>query len=149
MTQTVAETLGIPMEMVTAKLGDSTLPSGALTGGSMSTAGVLPAVKTAADAVVEELKQIMQWNTSDKSGRLVALGTGDLALVRQFSFFWRTDFASPVRYQHAQRARRSGFVRLSVQFFPFGVVTPGMLAQTFEKPTVSTARHGTGGWKPT
>ena len=58
MTQTVAETLGIPMEMVTAKLGDSTLPGGSLTAGSMSTASVLPAVKTAAEAVVEQLKQL-------------------------------------------------------------------------------------------
>jgi xanthine dehydrogenase YagR molybdenum-binding subunit len=58
MTQSAADALNIPLEMVTAHLGDSSLPSGTLAGGSKSTASILPAVKAAADTLVEKFKRL-------------------------------------------------------------------------------------------
>jgi len=47
MQQTAADTLGVEMNMVEAKLGDSTMPTAPVSGGSMSAASVTPAVQEA------------------------------------------------------------------------------------------------------
>ena len=51
MTQVAAETLGVPLERVRAELGDSTMPKAPVSGGSQSSASVLPAVQAAAQKV--------------------------------------------------------------------------------------------------
>jgi xanthine dehydrogenase YagR molybdenum-binding subunit len=48
MTQVAAQELGLPANLVDAKLGDTTLPQAPLAAGSMSTTSVMPAVKDAA-----------------------------------------------------------------------------------------------------
>ncbi|WP_026462320.1 xanthine dehydrogenase family protein molybdopterin-binding subunit [Adhaeribacter aquaticus] len=55
MTQIAAETLGLPMEQVTFKLGDSTLPEAPLQGGSWTAATVGSAVKQACEALKEKI----------------------------------------------------------------------------------------------
>lgn len=55
MTQVAAETLGLPLDKVKARLGDSSLPFAPGAGGSMSTASVLPAVQAAARQALEQL----------------------------------------------------------------------------------------------
>ncbi|OHV07838.1 aldehyde oxidase [Kushneria phosphatilytica] len=45
--QTASELAGVPIEMIDVRLGDSSLPSGPLSGGSMATSTVLPAVSAA------------------------------------------------------------------------------------------------------
>lgn len=55
MTQVAAETLGVPVERVRAELGDSTMPKAPVSGGSQSSASVLPAVQKAAQAVRQKL----------------------------------------------------------------------------------------------
>lgn len=55
MTQLAAETLGLELEAVTFKLGDSTLPKAPLEGGSWTVSSVGSAVKKACDAVGEKL----------------------------------------------------------------------------------------------
>ncbi len=47
MAQTVMQETGVPWQQVDAKLGDSTLPKAPVSGGSQSTASVMPAVKAA------------------------------------------------------------------------------------------------------
>jgi xanthine dehydrogenase YagR molybdenum-binding subunit len=49
MAQTAAATLGMPIELIDAKLGDSTLPKAPVSGGSQSAASVMPAVQAAAE----------------------------------------------------------------------------------------------------
>jgi xanthine dehydrogenase YagR molybdenum-binding subunit len=49
MTQVAAQELGLPVNLVDAKLGDTTLPQAPLAAGSMSTTSVMPAVKAAAE----------------------------------------------------------------------------------------------------
>ncbi len=56
--QHAADRLGLPLEHVTFEYGDSSLPAGAIAGGSSQTAGTLAAVATAAEALVEELLKL-------------------------------------------------------------------------------------------
>ena len=55
MTQVAAETLGLPVERVQFKLGDSALPSAPISGGSMTVASVGPAVQAACKAALDQL----------------------------------------------------------------------------------------------
>ncbi len=55
MTQIAAQTLGLPMEAVTARLGDSTLPQAYVEGGSATAASVGSAVQAACRALAERL----------------------------------------------------------------------------------------------
>jgi xanthine dehydrogenase YagR molybdenum-binding subunit len=57
MTQVAAETLGVPTETIRAELGDSDLPPAPVSGGSMTTASVTPAVKVAAEDALRKLKR--------------------------------------------------------------------------------------------
>ena len=60
MTQIAAETLGLPMDHVTFKLGDSSLPQAPVEGGSMTAASVGSAVKEVCEAVREQLFKFAQ-----------------------------------------------------------------------------------------
>src|SRR5262249_55592941 len=52
-----AEVLGIPPERIRVDLGDSDLPPAPVSGGSMTTASVTPAVKAAAEDALGQLKR--------------------------------------------------------------------------------------------
>ena len=54
MTQIAAELLGLPLEDVTFKLGDSSLPEAPVEGGSFTAASVGSAVKAACEEVRED-----------------------------------------------------------------------------------------------
>lgn len=54
--QTASELTGIAVEMIDVRLGDSSLPSGPLSGGSFATATVLPAVSAAVREALSQLK---------------------------------------------------------------------------------------------
>jgi xanthine dehydrogenase YagR molybdenum-binding subunit len=58
MAQTAADELGLPLEKVRARLGDSTEPEGPVSGGSQSAASVLPAVQLACRAAVAQLASL-------------------------------------------------------------------------------------------
>lgn len=60
MTQIAAETLGVPLDDVTFKLGDSSLPTSPVEGGSWTAATVGSAVKKACDAVCKRLFTLVQ-----------------------------------------------------------------------------------------
>lgn len=60
MTQIAAETLGIPIEKVSVKLGDSTLPQSPVEGGSWTVSSNGSAVKMACEAVGEKLLELAQ-----------------------------------------------------------------------------------------
>ena len=53
--QAVNAWTGIPIEKITVALGDSTLPSGPMSGGSWATASVLPSIRSACDAAIEQM----------------------------------------------------------------------------------------------
>lgn len=78
MTQVAAEALGIPPEAIRAELGDSDLPPAPVSGGSMTTASVAPAVKAAAEEVLLKLKYCA---TEDPHSPLHGLRVEDIAAV--------------------------------------------------------------------
>jgi xanthine dehydrogenase YagR molybdenum-binding subunit len=53
--QLVADKIGVPLEKVEVVLGDTALPLGPISGGSMATGSVVPAVFEAADAAIASL----------------------------------------------------------------------------------------------
>jgi xanthine dehydrogenase YagR molybdenum-binding subunit len=53
--QLAAQKTGVPLAKVEVALGDTTLPEGPLSGGSMATESVVPAVFAAADSAIESL----------------------------------------------------------------------------------------------
>ena len=60
MAQVAADMLGVPIENVTVKLGDSTLPMSQVEGGSWTAASVAHAIAAAADEVRKELLSLAQ-----------------------------------------------------------------------------------------
>jgi xanthine dehydrogenase YagR molybdenum-binding subunit len=75
MMQVTAETLGIPAETIRVELGDSSLPPGPVSGGSMTTASILPAVQSAAQEVLANMKKSA---VSDKHSPLYHLPVDDI-----------------------------------------------------------------------
>jgi xanthine dehydrogenase YagR molybdenum-binding subunit len=56
--QLAAERTGVPLDKVEAVLGDTALPAGPLSGGSMATGSVVPAVFAAADSAIAALLNV-------------------------------------------------------------------------------------------
>jgi len=54
--QTAGEILGLPLDKIDARLGDSSFPRGPISGGSWATASALPAVAEASRQAIETLK---------------------------------------------------------------------------------------------
>src|SRR2546421_2034295 len=53
--QLASETTGVPLEKIDVALGDTSLPPGPLSGGSMATSSVVPAVFAAARSAIASL----------------------------------------------------------------------------------------------
>ena len=56
--QLASEKTGVPLEKIEVVLGDTSLPAGPISGGSMVTGSVIPAVFAAADSAIESLLSI-------------------------------------------------------------------------------------------
>src|SRR5213082_682259 len=56
--QIAAEKTGVPLDKIEVALGDTSLPPGPISGGSMVTSSVIPAVWAAADSAIESLLKI-------------------------------------------------------------------------------------------
>jgi xanthine dehydrogenase YagR molybdenum-binding subunit len=89
MTQVAADMLGLPLDSVTVKLGDSTLPQSPVEGGSWIAASVSNGIATTSDAVRKELlrlaKQVPNSPLADAAPDEVALADGKLVSKRDAS----------------------------------------------------------------
>src|SRR5437588_8124576 len=89
MAQVAAEMLGLPLDSVTIKLGDSTLPQSPVEGGSWIAASVSNGIVTTAEAVRNELlrlaKQMPDSPLANASPDEVVLVDGKLASKRHTS----------------------------------------------------------------
>src|SRR5262249_13184289 len=56
--QLAAEKTGVPLDKIEAVLGDTKLPPGPISGGSMATESVIPAVYSAPDQAIESLLKL-------------------------------------------------------------------------------------------
>jgi xanthine dehydrogenase YagR molybdenum-binding subunit len=75
MTQTTADELGLPLEKVFARLGDSSQPEAPVSGGSQSTASILPAIQMACRSVLGQLQKLA---AADAQSPLHAMEMDDL-----------------------------------------------------------------------
>ncbi len=66
MAQTAADALGIPVKMITVKLGDSSLPPAPVSGGSTTAASVNPAVLAAGEMLRNDLMKLAVADTKSK-----------------------------------------------------------------------------------
>lgn len=87
MTQITAEALGIPLEKVSFKLGDSALPKGPGSGGSQSAASVGPAVRAAG---LDAKSKAIHLSIADRVSPLYGLSETDI-LVEEGRMFSRQD----------------------------------------------------------
>lgn len=89
MTQIAAETLGLPLDDVTFKLGDSTLPASPVEGGSWTASSNGSAIKLVCDAVGKKLFNIAQemdgYSFADANFEDVTFSEGQLRLKRDAS----------------------------------------------------------------
>jgi xanthine dehydrogenase YagR molybdenum-binding subunit len=73
-----SEATGIPLDRIDVRLGDTTLPPGPISGGSWTTASVIPAVSNAARAAVRSL---LSMSTSGSNAPFVGARPDDLQLA--------------------------------------------------------------------
>jgi xanthine dehydrogenase YagR molybdenum-binding subunit len=89
MTQVAADMLGLPLDSISIKLGDSTLPQSPVEGGSWIAASVSNGIATACDAVRQELlrlaKQMPNSPLADAAPDEVALTDGKIMSKRDAS----------------------------------------------------------------
>jgi xanthine dehydrogenase YagR molybdenum-binding subunit len=89
MAQVAADMLGLPLDNVTIKLGDSTLPQSPVEGGSWIAASVSNGIVTTANAVCQELlrlaKQMPNSPLADAATDEIALADGKLVSKRDAS----------------------------------------------------------------
>jgi xanthine dehydrogenase YagR molybdenum-binding subunit len=78
MAQVTADMLGLPLDNVTVKLGDSSLPRAQVEGGSWTAASVSQAIAKAADAIRKELLRLAK---AMAHSPLASAKPGDVALV--------------------------------------------------------------------
>jgi xanthine dehydrogenase YagR molybdenum-binding subunit len=95
MAQVAADELGLPIEKIKARLGDSTQPEAPVSGGSQSAASILPAVQGACRGAVAKLAALA---VADAQSPLHGLKAGDVtasngALVAKTDPSKRQDFA--------------------------------------------------------
>lgn len=75
MTQVAADALGIPSNTIRVELGDSDLPPAPVSGGSMTTASITPAVMAAAEDAILQLKRCA---IADRNSPLHGLKVDDI-----------------------------------------------------------------------
>jgi xanthine dehydrogenase YagR molybdenum-binding subunit len=101
MAQVASQTLGIPIESIFPALGDSRLPPAPVSGGSMTTASVTPAVKMACEAV---LKKLAHYAVEDAASPFHGKSAGDL--VAEDGRLKTKDGKYSVSYAEVLRSRK-------------------------------------------
>jgi xanthine dehydrogenase YagR molybdenum-binding subunit len=99
MAQVAADMLGLPLDNITVKLGDSSLPMAQVEGGSWTAASVAQAIANAADDIRDELLRLAK---AMPNSSLAAAKPGDVALV-DGKIVSRTDAGRAVTISDAMR----------------------------------------------
>src|SRR5262245_40180920 len=103
MSQLAADMLGVPLENVTAKLGDSALPHAPVEGGSFTAASVGSAIHAACRAVQKELLKLAQ----KRSGSPLAGAKIDDVVFTEGKIRHRADESRQVSIADAMRAGKA------------------------------------------
>ena len=105
MAQVAADMLGLPLENISIKLGDSSLPQSPVEGGSWIAASVSSGIVTTADAIRDELLRLAK--------QIPNSPLANAALQRSRAHGWQVGEQAPTlaigldRGRHAARCRRS------------------------------------------
>jgi xanthine dehydrogenase YagR molybdenum-binding subunit len=112
MTQLAAEMLGVPLEDVTAKLGDSALPDAPVEGGSFTTSSVGSAIHAACRAVQEDLLGLAQKMAGSPlaGAKLDDIVFGDGKIRRKDDASRAVSVADAMRAGKAERIERQATV---------------------------------------
>ncbi len=100
--QLVADRIGVSLDKVEVKLGDTLLPAGPLSGGSMATSSVVPAVLGAADKAIGELIDIAM---TIEGSPFKGLNSDDLKLKARVS---KVEFAEILKLANRRSVTGNG-----------------------------------------
>jgi xanthine dehydrogenase YagR molybdenum-binding subunit len=105
MAQVAADMLGLPIDNISIKLGDSTLPQSQVEGGSWMAASVSHAIKNAADAVRKELLALAQKlpDSPLKGAKLDDVALADGKIVSKQDARRAVSIADAMRYGKVDR----------------------------------------------
>jgi xanthine dehydrogenase YagR molybdenum-binding subunit len=99
MTQTAADALGIPLEKITVEIGDSNLPPGAPSFGSITAASVTPAVLAAGEILREDLLKLA---IADRQSKLFGKNQTEIGFADS-KFFIKGDTGKSDSYADIMR----------------------------------------------
>ncbi|MGI8743530.1 MAG: xanthine dehydrogenase family protein molybdopterin-binding subunit [Bryobacteraceae bacterium] len=105
MTQVAADALGIPPEKIKAELGDSTLPPAPVSGGSMTSASVSPAVKAAAE---DALRKLIRYAIEDENSPLHGMAEDRLTAAN--GYVHAGDSSSSVSYGDVLKSKKVSMI---------------------------------------
>jgi xanthine dehydrogenase YagR molybdenum-binding subunit len=105
--QLAAQRTGVPLDMVEVALGDSALPPGPISGGSMATASLVPAVFAAADQAIDMLLNVA---TFTPGSPFTGKKPDDLAFAESRVFMKSDDPTRGVHFADLLRAAHLGLV---------------------------------------
>lgn len=114
MAQTAADALGIPVEKITVKLGDSSLPPAPVSGGSTTTASVTAAVYAAGEMLRDDL---MKLAVADSKSKLSGKNTGELAFANA-GLFVKGDNSKTDSYADILRRANKDMIEVCVSSMP-------------------------------
>lgn len=83
--QAAAERLGIDPKMISVQMGDSRLPPGPISGGSVSTASVTSAVANACDLVAKQLGLDENSSPEERAASLATMDTPEIEVVGKWT----------------------------------------------------------------
>jgi xanthine dehydrogenase YagR molybdenum-binding subunit len=107
MTQIVSDVTGIPVHRIHPELGDSHMPPAPVSGGSMTTASVLPAVKQAAE---NALKNLVRAAFADEQSPLHGKGEDAVTAANGYVFLKGSAPESGVTYSQVLAANNQAAV---------------------------------------
>jgi xanthine dehydrogenase YagR molybdenum-binding subunit len=107
MTQMVSDVTGIPLDRIHPELGDSHMPPAPVSGGSMTTASVLPAVKQAAE---NALKNLVRAALADARSPLHGKGEDAVTAANGYVFMKGSTPESGVAYSQVLAANNQAAV---------------------------------------
>lgn len=114
MTQVASETLTVPPKQIRIELGDSTLPPGPVSGGSMTTASITPAVFAAAQDVLLKLKHCA---IEDEKSPMYKLKPDDID-VKDGHLQVRSNPAKKVTFGNVLRSQKVAMIEAEAETAP-------------------------------
>ncbi len=131
--QTAADALGVPMKKIKVMIGDSSLPPAPVSGGSVTTASVNPAVMAAGEMLKKDL---MQLTIADKKSKLFGRKPEEISFANA-AFFVKGDESKSDSYSEIMRRNGKTMMEACATSMPasgsgMGPQNPPCMITTFD-----------------